>query len=102
MIRYKTGSNICGTIATTDIPAKTAIMHITKLLIIWCPDFKVIKEEMSMCKQSKQFEYFDFEDSSRSCLPLQWGRSNGPRSSVQELQGLPPNGDTHHHVTKQL
>ena len=33
-IGYETDSNIRGTIATADIPAETAIMHIPKSLII--------------------------------------------------------------------
>lgn len=101
-IGYETDSNIRGTIATADIPAETAIMHIPKSLIIggvdWCPNVEVIKEEMGMGPESKWFDYFDFDDSSGSRLPLEWDRSDGPGSAVRELQGLPPQGDTHHHV----
>ena len=101
-IGREAGSNVRGTIATADIPAEIAIMHIPKSLIIggvdWCPDFETIKKEMDMGPQSKWFDYFDFDDSSGSRLPLEWDRSDGPGSAQRELQGLTPDDFTHQHI----
>ncbi len=52
-IRYELGTNIRGTIATADIPAKTSIMHITGSLVIrstnpddWCQLIEAVNEEL--------------------------------------------------------
>jgi hypothetical protein len=52
-IRYERGTNIRGTIATADIPAKTIIMHITGSLVIrstnpddWCQSIEAVNEEL--------------------------------------------------------
>ena len=58
-------------------------------------DVEVLKKEMSMGSQSKWFDYFDFDDSSGSFLLLDWDRSNGPGSTVRELQGPALDGITH-------
>ncbi|KAL3774299.1 hypothetical protein ACHAW5_010203 [Stephanodiscus triporus] len=101
-IGYEPGSNIRGMITTADIPAKTEIMHIPKSLIIggvdWCQDFETIKKEMDMGPLSKWFDYFDFDDSSGSRLPLEWDRSDEPGSARRELQGLTPDDFTHRHI----
>jgi hypothetical protein len=77
-------------------------MHIPKSLILgeedWCPSFEAIKNEMGMGAQSKWFDYFDFDDSSGSRLPLEWDRSDEPGSARRELQGLAPDGFTHQHI----
>lgn len=57
-----------------------------------------MKNELRKGEQSKWYNYFDFDDSSGSRLPLQWDRASGPGRAMQELQGLPPAGDTHRHV----
>ena len=89
-------------IATADIPAKTKIMHIPKSLILGgvdeCPIFEAIKKEMGMGPQSKWYDYFDFNDSSGSRLPLEWDRSDEPGSARRELQGLTPDDFTHQHI----
>ena len=97
---YEPGSNIRGLIAKADIPAETVIMNVPKSLIIeggedWCPSFESIKKEMGMGRQSKWFEYFEFDDSSGGRLPLDWDRSG---SAVRELQGLIPDGTTHEDI----
>ena len=52
-----------------------------------------------MGPESIWFEYFDFDDSYGSRLPLEWDGSDGPgRSALHELQELNPHGDTHQHV----
>ena len=104
-IGYEPGSNIRGTIATADIPAETIIMHIPGSLVIrspnpddWCQSIEAVTEELRKGEQSKWYNYFDFDDSSGSRLPLEWDRSGGDGRAMQELQGLPPAGSTHQHV----
>ena len=47
---------------------------------------------------SKWFEYFNFDDSSGTRLPLEWDRSDEPGSALREMQGLVPDDFTHHHI----
>ncbi len=105
-IGYEPGSHIRGIIATADIPAETIIMDIPGSLVIrsmdhpddWCQSIEAVNEELGKGSQSKWYDYFDFDDSSGSRLPLEWDRSNGPGRAIQELQGLPPAGHTHQHI----
>jgi len=55
-------------------------------------------KEIDMGPQSKWFDYFDFDDSSDSRLPLEWDRSDEPGSALRELQGLAPDDFTHQHI----
>jgi hypothetical protein len=64
----------------------------------WCQSIQAVIEELGKGEQSKWHNYFDFDDSSGSRLPLEWDRANGPGRAIQELQGLPPAGDTHQHI----
>ena len=83
-------------------------MHIPVSLVIrstnpdnnndWCQSIEAVNEELRKGEQSKWYNYFDFDDSSGSRLPLEWDRSSGAGRAMQELQGLPPAGRTHHHV----
>jgi hypothetical protein len=100
VIGYESGSNIRGTIATSDIPAGTVIMHIPPSLVMggvdWCPDVGNLRREIALGTQSKWYEYLDFDDSDGSRLPLEWERDG---IAVGEMQGLLPDGnDVHHHL----
>ncbi|KAL3796623.1 hypothetical protein ACHAW5_010965 [Stephanodiscus triporus] len=100
-IGYEPGSNIRGMITTADIPPKlkSCIFRNRSLSGVDCvSDFETIKKEMVMGPLSKWFEYFDFDDSSGSRLPLEWDRSDEPGSARRELQGLTPDGFTHQHI----
>jgi len=61
----------------------------------FCALTKAVVDEIAKGQQSKWYDYFDFDDSNGSPLPLDWDR-NG--RAVHELQGLPPTGDTHSHL----
>ncbi|KAL3816110.1 hypothetical protein ACHAXA_011607 [Cyclostephanos tholiformis] len=109
-IGYEPGSDVRGTIATADIPAETIIMHIPVSLVIrgsnpddWCQSIEAVNYELGRGEQSKWYNYFDFDDSAGSRLPLEWERDGasgggGSGRAIRELQGLPPAGETHQHI----
>ena len=91
-------------IATAPIPADTLLIRTPPTLILsspnrdQCRQIEEISKELKMGHQSKWHAYLEFDDSSGSHVPTQWDRSNGPGRAMNELQGLPPAGDTHKHV----
>lgn len=94
-------SYIRGTIASSDIEAETTIIHIPGSLAIksvvddYCASTKAVVDEIAKGQQSKWYDYFDFDDSNGSRLPLDWDRN---ARAIHELQGLPPTGNTHSHL----
>lgn len=100
-IGYEPGSAIRGMIATAPIPSGTILIQTPGNLVLSVPSdnqCKMIKEiikEISIGTQSKWYEYFRFDDSSGSRVPTQWDKSS---RAVNELQGLPPTGNTHNHI----
>lgn len=105
-IGYEPDTNIRGMIATAPIPAGTLLMRTPASLILsspkrdqQCEVVGGIIKEMEAGTQSKWHTYFEFDDSSgQQRIPSQWDRSNGQGRAMDELQGLPPAGDTHRHL----
>ena len=109
IIGYEPQTNIRGTIATSNIPANTVIMHIPKSLILvgveeneWCANYEAIKYEMNLGTKSKWYEYFNFDGSTTgSRLPLQWDRDNNATDHgypLFEIQRTIPQGIAHQHI----
>ena len=88
-------------IASAHIPAGTLLIHAPGSLVLsgpnenQCSIIQVITDEMKLGDDSKWHLYFKFDDSSGSRIPSQWSRTG---RAIQELQGLPPSGDTHRHI----
>lgn len=102
-IGYEVGTTLRGLIATAPIPAETVLIHTPASLIISSEDpndkcrlIDILKHEMRLETQSKWHTYLEFDDQSGSHLPMNWEREG--RLIMEELQGLPPTGDTHNHV----
>jgi len=101
-VGYEPGTNIRGMITTDDIPKGTILIHTPGSLVVsaqstQCQTIANIVKEMNSGVESKWKLYFDYDDSSGSHIPSQWDRSESGRA-IQELQGLPPSGDTHRHL----
>ena len=93
---------IRGMIATEDIPAGTQICHAPASLMISgsdrqdsCTMVAAIVDEIELGEQSRWFDYIKFDDSVGSRIPSVWQK--GARA-VDELQGLPPAGETRRHM----
>lgn len=104
-IGYEPGTKIRGMIATAAIPANTVLIHTPEPIVLSivegnspCQTIEEIISEMKLGSQSKWHIYFEYDDSSSSRVPSQWDKSNGPGRAMNELQGMPPAGDTHRHV----
>lgn len=104
-IGYEPGTTLRGLIATAPIPADTILVHTPPSLIISssdpndkCQVIDIMKNEMRLGTESKWYSYFEFDDKSGSHLPMNWGEEHGNILLLDELQGLPPRGDSHNHV----
>jgi len=102
IIGHEPGTNIRGMIATAPIPANTLLIHTPGSLVLRNPNnnhrclrIGEIVQELEAGTKSKWHTYFEFDDSSGHHIPSQWDRSG---RAMDELQGLPPSGDTHHHI----
>ncbi|KAL7465983.1 hypothetical protein ACHAXS_006295, partial [Conticribra weissflogii] len=67
-----------------------------------CNQIAKIVEELNKGEASEWHEYFSFDDSLGSRIPLQWDDRAHPGGltgrALMELQGLPPSGETHRHI----
>mmetsp|Transcript_38323 Transcript_38323/g.92429 ORF Transcript_38323/g.92429 Transcript_38323/m.92429 type:complete len:431 (-) Transcript_38323:39-1331(-) len=102
-IGLEPGSDVRGMIATAPIPAGALLIHTPGNLVLpisgdACQHVQAIINEIRLGDQSKWQPYFEFDGTAGSHVPTQWDRSNGPGRAMNELQGLPPAGDTHRHV----
>ncbi|KAL3760362.1 hypothetical protein ACHAWU_000337 [Discostella pseudostelligera] len=114
-IGYEADTHIRGTIATALIPADTLLMHTPHNLLLTsntgdtCEDIKYVQNEMNKGEESIWYTYFNFDDSSGSRVPSQWNRDylkedgndggyHKDGRAIQELQGLPPSGNTHSNI----
>ena len=96
-------NGIRGMIATETIPKHTVIIECPSELVFGsrvsdsnqCAQVANIAEHLNMGVNSQWHTYFDFDDSLGSRLPFDW--KDGSRI-LDELQGLPPAGDTNRHI----
>jgi len=102
IIGHEPGTNIRGMIATAPIPANTLLIHTPGSLVLknpgnydQCLRIGEIISELEAGIESKWHTYFEFDDSSGHNIPSQWDRSG---RAMDELQGLPPSGETHRHI----
>jgi len=119
---YEAQRHIRGMIATERIPRETVLIHTPGSLMISSPEggshcdmIQRIVEELKLGKESKWEVYFKFDGSSNGShveddddnngkeghtrIPTQWKQHGQPGSrAIQELQNLPPTGDTHRHI----
>jgi len=102
IIGHEPGTNIRGMIATAPIPANTLLIHTPGSLVLKkqyknrCLQIReIIIPELEAGIESKWHTYFEFDDSLGHNIPSQWDRSG---RAMDELQGLPPSGETHRHI----
>jgi len=116
---------IRGMIATAHIEPETVLIHTPASLMIsdfdrnHCEVIQRVVEELELGEESKWDMYFNFDGSSlvsasglddgeeeeqghgqrHTRTPTQWKTEDQAGSrAIQELQGLPPTGDTHRHI----
>ena len=92
-------------IATDTIPQNTVIINCPGDLALsqeghasqdtQCDYIETIIEHLKAGEESKWFKYFDFDDSLGSRIPSEWRDGS---QALDELQGLPPTGETHRHI----
>ena len=88
-------------IATDTIPQNTVIINcpgdlaFSKEVDDPCEYVETIIEQLKAGEESKWFKYFDFDDSIGSRIPSEWKDGS---QALDELQGLPPTGETHRHI----
>lgn len=101
-IGYEPGTNLRGLIATAPIQDGTILIHTPTSLVLSnadpddkCELVATIKQQMSLESKSKWHPYFEFDENASTRLPMHWHRDG---YILDELQGLPPTGDTHNHL----
>jgi hypothetical protein len=91
---------IRGMIALEAIPKDTVIINCPGDLVVrqstdQCKAIEDIVEHLKVGEKSKWHTYFDFDDSMGSRIPSEWKEDS---RVINELQGLPPAGETHKHI----
>ena len=90
-------------IAKDKILKDTVIIHCPGKLVVankdahdnQCAHIEHIHLLLEAGEGSKWHTYFDFDDSLGSRIPSEWDLNN---RAIDELQGLPPSGETHRHI----
>ena len=92
---------IRGMISTAMIPKDTVIINCPGDLVVQskgtdqCASIADVAEHLEAGEKSKWHAYFDFDDSLGSRIPSEWKEDS---RIIDELQGLPPTGQTHRHI----